>query len=133
MNVLGVCFDSKLTWSTHIANTINKAIKLIKKYFTNNEILQLLTSNFYSILYYNSEIWHLPSLPPQSKQLLLSASAKALKISQTNPDTMQSYANVHKECKRAQPNEILEYKHSILLHKIYNNHVPLRKWIELNF
>ena len=62
MNVLGVCFDSKLTWSLHVAKTINKAnialhaIRLIKKYFTSSEIKQLITSNFYSILYYNSEI-----------------------------------------------------------------------------
>ena len=90
MNVLVVCFDSKLTWSQHVANTINKAqkalhtIKIIKKYFTQSEILTLLTSNFYSILYYNSEIWHLPSLKPELKQSLLSASATALKLSQKN-------------------------------------------------
>ena len=88
MNVLGVCFDSKLTWAKHISNAINKAnmalhaIKLIKKHFSGNEIIQLLTSNFYSILYYNSEIWHLPTLKPELNQMLLSASAKALKITQ---------------------------------------------------
>ena len=68
MNVLGVCLDSKLTWSKHVANSISKAnqalyaIKLIKKYFNSAEILQLLTANFYSILYYNSEIWQIPLL-----------------------------------------------------------------------
>ena len=73
MNVLGVCFDSKLTWSLHIAMTINKAntallgIRLIKKYFTDQEILQLITSNFYLTLYYNSEMWHLPSFKPEQK------------------------------------------------------------------
>ena len=56
MNVIGVCFDSKLTWALHVANAINKAnkavhaIKLTKKFFSSAEILQLLTSNFYSIL-----------------------------------------------------------------------------------
>ena len=45
MNVLGVYFDSKLSWSLHIAKTINKAntalhaIRLIKKYFTVPEVL----------------------------------------------------------------------------------------------
>ena len=29
INVLGVCFDSKFTWSKHIANTINKANKAL--------------------------------------------------------------------------------------------------------
>ena len=88
MNVLGVEFDSKLNWNPHINKAILKsnkslyAIKLIRKYFNSKEILNLLTSNYYSILYYNSEIWHLPSLSPETKQMLLSASANALKISQ---------------------------------------------------
>ena len=34
MNVLGVIFDSKLTWSIHIANTINKARKALEKTFS---------------------------------------------------------------------------------------------------
>ena len=57
MNVLGVIFDSKLTWSKHTANQISKssralhAIKLIRKYFNKQEILAILTSNFYSILF----------------------------------------------------------------------------------
>ena len=39
MNVLGVIFDCKLTWSIHIANVINKSrkalygLRLLKKYF----------------------------------------------------------------------------------------------------
>jgi hypothetical protein len=68
MNVSGVTFDSKLQWSAQVSNTIIKAncslcaIKLIKKYFRKAELRTLLTSNFYSILYYNSEIWHIPTL-----------------------------------------------------------------------
>ena len=67
MNVLGVAFDSKLSWQPHVANAIAKskialhAIHLIRKHFKEAELLQLITSNYYSILYYNSEIWHLPS------------------------------------------------------------------------
>ena len=81
MNVLRVNCDSKLNWSKHVANQISKsnralhAIKMIKKYFTQSELLSLLTSNYYSILFYNSEIWHIPNLKPQIKQLSLSASA----------------------------------------------------------
>ena len=139
MNVLGVCFDSKLTWSKHISNAINKAnialhaIKLIKKYFNNQEILQLLTSNFYSILYYNSEIWHIPTLKFELKQKLISASANALKLSQRLPDPMESFFNVHRNCKRSLPYQIMEYKHSILLHKVFNNQILTMDWVELNF
>ena len=57
MNVLGVTFDSKLNWGIHVAKTISKAkkalyaLKMIKKFFTKNEMRKLLDSNFYSILY----------------------------------------------------------------------------------
>ena len=49
MNVLGVIFDSKLQWTQHIAKAISKsnsalhAIRLISKYFTTRELLDLLT------------------------------------------------------------------------------------------
>ena len=67
INVLGITFDSKLNWQNQIENVITKAkkalhaIKLVRKYFNKNELLRLITANYYSILYYNSEIWHLPS------------------------------------------------------------------------
>ena len=139
MNVLGVIFDSTLNWSSHISQTITKskkalhAIRLIKKYFKKDEILNLLTSNFYSILYYNSEIWHLPTLSPQLKKLLLSASANALKLTQVVPDRMQSFISIHIECKRALPDQMMMYKHSIMLHKLYNTQLPETEWIALNF
>ena len=58
INVLGVIFDSKLTWADHISHAIklsNKAlnaIQIIKRFFSKRELLSLVTSNFYSILYY---------------------------------------------------------------------------------
>ena len=130
MNALGVIFDSKLNWAKYVANQINKAnralhaIKMIRKYFTKDKILQLLTSNFYSILYYNSEVWHIPNLKPQLKQLLLSESENALKLSQRSPDMYESYIDVHKSCNRATPNQIITYKHAIILHKFYNVNFP---------
>ena len=52
-----IMFDSKLTWAKHVAIQTNKAnsalhaIKLIRKCFNQTEILSLLTSKFYSILF----------------------------------------------------------------------------------
>ena len=87
IDVLGVTFDLKLNWTTHIHKTVAKcakslnALKIKRKYFTTKEFLMLLTSNYYSILYYNSEIWMIHSLSVANKKLLFSTSANALKSS----------------------------------------------------
>ena len=86
INVLGIIFDSNLKWGPQVTSTLKKAnkalnaIRLIKNYFTSSELLQLVTSNFFSVLYYNSEVWHHKTLNQSMKSKLLSTSAKALKL-----------------------------------------------------
>ena len=46
---------------------------------------------------------------------------------------MQSFVNLHIECKRALPDQMILYKHAILLQKMYNNQLPETEWIALNF
>ena len=64
-------------------------------YCTRKEIACLLTANFYSILYYNSEILHLPFLSPQLKQKMKSVSANALKLFTPNYHTCMSFNELH--------------------------------------
>ena len=89
-------------------NALN-AIKLIKKFVIKKELLQLITSNFYSTLYYNSDIWNLPSLKVSLKGKLMSASVKALKVCMYYPDPMISFENIHLLNKRATPNAMMKY------------------------
>ena len=139
MNVLGILFDSKLQWSPQVNQCIKKslkalhAIRLIKSHFKETELKQLVTSNFYSILYYNSEVWHLPSLNPFLKKQLLSASAKALYVCTRNIDRSISFKNLHKNNLRATPQQFSKYKHSIILFNLYNSQQPPRDWVSLNF
>ena len=125
MNVLGVEFDSKLNWSKHISSHVSNAnralhaIEMIRKYFSQTEILILFTANFYSILYYNSEIWQLPTLKPELKQLLLWPNGILCRYSQI--------------LQKSLPSQITTYKHAILLYKFYNEKYPETDWIELNF
>ena len=55
INVFRIIFDSKLQWPPQIANVLKKAnkalntITLIRKHFNSAELLQLMTSNFYSV------------------------------------------------------------------------------------
>ena len=75
--LLALQIVKKLEWRDQVNKSINKAkkayhaINLIRKYFNCDELKGLVTSNYYSILYYNSEIWHLPSLSPNLKQKML--------------------------------------------------------------
>ena len=109
------------------------AIKLIKKYLNKTEILQLITSNVYSVLYYNSEIWHLPNLKSSLKQKLLNVSARALKISMFYPDPMISFLKIHEITKRAPPESMMKYKLAVQLYKIYNSHEHSLEWVQLNY
>ena len=139
MNVLGVVFDSNLNWSDQVAHAISKSnkalhcIKLIKFYFSNSEILQLLTSNYYSVLLYNSEIWNIPNLKTDLKRRLLSASASALKVCTPTYHDRMSYIDLHKTNNRATPTEFSNYKHALLLHKLVQTEIPNLDWIDLNF
>jgi hypothetical protein len=139
MNVLGMTFDSNLKWGPQVSRVIKgankalQAIKMIRKFFNTNEIIQLLTSNFYSRLYYCSEVWHLPTLSPNLKQILLSASANALKLCYNKYDRSLSYIELHKQSQRALPVEVCAYKHSLLLYKVVREEQPKREWIGLNF
>ena len=109
INILGITFDSKLQWGDQVAAACNKAtkainaIRLIKKFFTKLELLQFITANVYSVLFYNSEIWHIPSLKNELKKKLTSLSAKAIKTCMYYPDRMISHTNLHKMNNRAMP------------------------------
>ena len=139
MNVLGVAFDSKLNWQIQTQSAITKAktslnaIKLISKHFKKHEIRQILTSIYYSVLYYNSEIWHLPTLSHISKQMLFSASATPLKICTPSYDQSMSYNSLHLLNKRATPDQFLKYKTALALHKIYNCTSMSHEWQLLFF
>ena len=101
MNVLGINFDSKLNWQSHVRIAIKKsqkalqAIRIIKKHFTKKELYSLVLSNYYSILFYNSQIWLIPSLSNNTKNSLLSSSAKPLKICYPHYDRFVSFELLH--------------------------------------
>ena len=75
-----------MKWDQQLSQAINKSkialhgIRLIKRYFNKKELKQLLTLNFYTILYYNSEVWNIPTLNSRQKRQLPSACAAGLKL-----------------------------------------------------
>ena len=96
------------------------------------ELLQLITSNYYSILYYNSEIWHLPSLNVNLKQKLLSSSAKAIRMCSKSHSIDVSFVNLHARYNRATPDNLMFYKHALSLFKLFNSTDYTTEWAALN-
>jgi hypothetical protein len=137
--VLGVVFGSKLKWEIHVISAIKKAnrslnaIRLIRKFFNSNELLALTTSNFYSILFYNSEVWLSMYMNDNVKHKLFVASANALKVCQHYPDPLISFLELHKISKRATPMMLSEYKCVLQLYKTFNECLPINEWVHLNF
>ena len=98
-------------------------------------ILDLLCvrSNFFSVLYYNSEVWHLKTLNQSMKSKLLSTSAKALKLCAKKPDMwMMSFPNLHKMAGRAPLDKMIDYKLALQLFRVVNYHIPTPDWINFN-
>ena len=139
MGVLGIIFDSKLNWNSHVAKAINKSnaalhcIRLIKYYFTPVEMLNIITAYVYSTMYYGSDIWNIPSLKKDLAQKLLSTSAQALKLCTPSYHDRMSFAELHKINNRATPKQMCEYSHALQLHKLINLELPKADWLDLNF
>ena len=106
---------------------------MIRKYFNTEELKQLLTSNFFSKLYYGSEIWQIPKLNKNLKKQLFAASGNALKICEKIYNQETSFIDLHIKYKRATPNDFYKYRHALLLYKIFNDRFPVNDWLDLNF
>ena len=97
-------------------------------YSNQQQLLSIITSNYYSILYYNA-----PSLSPQLKQKILSASAAPLKLTTSNYNYMMSFDSMHYVNLRATPPQFTTHIHALLLRKIYNVDTTTNEWLDLFF
>jgi hypothetical protein len=109
------------------------ALNIIRKFFTTKEFLMLLTSNYYSVLYYNSEVWLIHSFSVSSKKLLLSTSSNALKVAYNYRFQFISYVDQHKMAGWATPSMLTNYKLALMLYNIYNSVNQSEEWVNLNF
>jgi hypothetical protein len=74
-----------------------------------------------------------PHLNPNSKQHLLAASAKALKLFDNTYSHFQSFIDRHMSQTRASPFQFSIYKHALLLFNFYYSNKSSSNWVSLNF
>lgn len=125
LKVLGILFDNRLQWDKQIDKVIKETrrslqgLKIIKRHFTETEVLTLVTSLCYSKLYYGSPVWLLPTLKESLYRRLLSQSGQCLKI--INRDL--SYVNLHKKYLRATPKLFSHYHTALNYYEVMNERI----------
>ena len=139
INILGLIFDSKLRWHEQVdhaiksSNTNLYAIKVIRKYFNQDELKTMLTGMYFSKLYYGAEVWLIPSLTLQLKKNLKFASANALRVCLPHRTIFNTHTEIHTMAERALPEQMCLYKHAITLYKLFKSQCPENDFISLNF
>jgi len=64
MRVLGIWFDREMRWQTQLRVVREKGKRLpaqlmfLRRRFSDEQISQVITSNYFSVLYYGSEVWY---------------------------------------------------------------------------
>ena len=81
---------------------------MISKVFNKKELNDIITACYYLFLYFNADIWLMPSLSPVLKQKLLAASFQVLRIPTKNYDKMTSFERMHSVANRATPERICQ-------------------------
>ena len=81
-------------------------------------------------LYYGSEIWHIPGRSIAQNKKLKLASANALRSCNKNLTIFHTHTQIH-SC--TLPDQILNYKHAIMMFKLFNNCQPENEFVQMNF
>jgi len=138
MKVLGVMFDYKLNWSDHINYVANKIKQLtfgfsrLKKFYSINELLALVTTLGMSMLYYGAPIWLSRNLHDVNKRKLMSASAGLIRSCLNKSDwSMVSFSDLHQLAGKATPMMMADYYQAMSLKSIMDNGSPTLVWTKL--
>ena len=134
INVLGVLFDTRLTWDSHVDYCITGArkslhvLRTIRLFFTEKEMANIITSIYYSKLYYGAQVWLLPDLKERHYKRLYSESGRALKLI----DRSLSHRQLHKQFCRATPRIYSLYLTSTLLHSYLSDEMFAEQKSDIN-
>jgi hypothetical protein len=129
MNVLGMTFDAGLTWEPQLSRVLKScqrfkpALRMLRRKLKMKEFLQVVTSHYYSKLYYGSEVWY-PPLTSKLKKRLLTVHFNPLRLATRDFKRVLSYCSISNRTKRAFPEEIVAFKIARQLYSIVFNTAP---------
>ena len=126
-----------MQWDSRVSINIKLFGKIIlcsknKCKVNKKEKRTLLTSLFYSKLYYGSEVWHIPGKTIAQNKKLKLASANAIRSSNKTLTIFHTHTYIHSISNRALPDQMLNYKHAIAMYKLFNHCQPETEFIQMN-
>ncbi len=136
MGVLGITFDNRLNWEAQLKRTLKTcqrfkpALRALKQKLTKREFLQVVTSHYFSKLYYCSEMWF-PVMSAKFKKQIASAHFYPLRLSVNDYYKRLSRFHLCKITKRASPDELSDFKVAKMMISISNNACPFALFNEI--
>ena len=137
IRVLGIRFDSKMKWNVHISNiekTIKSkihALRKIKKYYKEEELLTLAHGQIYSTMYYASGAWLTPSISKLLVQRLTKLSNATLRVIFQKRQDEIGTSELHSLGNLLTPWQNSFYGPTKLFHSIMHNEQPLQLYKEI--
>ncbi len=132
MKVLGILFDKNLNWSSQVSKAIKRTnrmlfgLKKIRRFLDVPQCKQVVTSFYYSVLYYGFEVWHHRHLASHLKRKIKSAHYRALRLIFGKATSRDQLDN-----ERASPEELARYLEAKLAVKVVNKKSPTRLYDEM--
>ena len=81
----------------------------------------------------SQEIWHLPERTTAQNKMIKNASANALRIITNEINIYHTHTEIHQMTKRALPDQLIKYKHALMMHKLFRQCMPDIEFMHLNF
>jgi len=134
MRVLGLTFDSALEWTTQVDNCVAKSnrmlhgLKHIKKGLNQNQVKQVITAYFFSVLMYGCGVWFHRHLFFHLKQRVRASQYRALRLVYGKQRTRDE---INVMAARATPDEWADYSIAKMSAKIANSMMPCRLHVDL--
>ncbi len=130
MKVSGVVCDHKLTWEKHVRQTVAKSsaklsvLQKLRKFYTQKQFIQILTSQFFSNLYYCSQAWLRSATSKKLGKLVSSVHYRALRVSLNEFRPKTNREKIDLLCKRASPKQWSTYSISSIVINCIHNEKP---------
>jgi hypothetical protein len=126
MKALGVYLTPNLSWDKHIDNILNRTAflihrtKYLARWLKKEDLLKLITSQYFSIIYYAAPVW-IGSLTSKAWTRLNAAHYRALRACLKDYKKRKRKRDLDLEAKRATPAEWGMYSVVATVIKLYNS------------